>query len=64
MINSKLSYYSREYQQPDFIEAMEDKRSSWLSELNPVIIGKIPDFDTVVGEVTEFMSSIVSRNRT
>ena len=64
MINSKLSYYSREYQQPDFIEAMEDKRSSWLSELNPVIIGKIPDFDTLVGEVTEFMSSIVSRNRT
>ncbi|MHB8397105.1 MAG: nucleotidyl transferase AbiEii/AbiGii toxin family protein [Thermoplasmataceae archaeon] len=64
MINSKLSYYSTEYHHPDFIEAMEEKRSFWRSELNPVMIGKIPEVDIVVKEVSEFMGSIVSKNST
>ncbi|MHB1709295.1 MAG: hypothetical protein ACYCT2_07470 [Thermoplasmataceae archaeon] len=56
--------HSTEYYHHDFIEAMEDKRSFWRSELNPVIIGKIPDVDIVVKEVAEVMSSIVSKNST
>ncbi|EQD34490.1 protein containing DUF1814 [mine drainage metagenome] len=58
MINSKLSYYSAAYTHTDFVDALNRKKPIWNSDLEPVIIGKVPEFDAVIKEVLGFVKNI------
>ncbi|MDG6928318.1 MAG: nucleotidyl transferase AbiEii/AbiGii toxin family protein [Nitrososphaerota archaeon] len=51
LIQSKLSFYNTTYQ--NFREKVEQNRGIWRRELEPVIFGKIPDFDQVAGEALQ-----------
>ena len=58
MIDTKLGWYSRKFSPTEFDIAVESKRMNWISELQPVAIGVLPDFDMVAEEVKEFMRQI------
>lgn len=52
-VEKKLSYYRKDFDMPEFKEAVERKRGLWKSELKPIIFGKLPDFEAVKNEVLE-----------
>jgi predicted nucleotidyltransferase component of viral defense system len=47
LINKKLEYYKKTFDKKEFVRAVQDKEGIWLSELNPFILGEIPDFKEV-----------------
>jgi len=55
LINKKLAYCNKSFNKEEFKKAVQEKESIWLSELNPFILGKIPDFKSVKKFVLEKM---------
>lgn len=53
LINKKLAYYNKFFNKKEFKKAVQEKESIWLSELNPIILGKIPHFKEVEKYVLE-----------
>lgn len=47
LINEKLSYYKKEFALKEFMENIKKIRAVWKQELEPVIIGSLPDFEVV-----------------
>jgi len=47
LIYKKLEYYKKIFDKKEFIKSIYDKKDIWLSELNPFILGKIPEFEEV-----------------
>ncbi len=47
LINKKLDYYNKTFDKKAFIKAVKSKESIWVSELNPYVLGKIPNFKEV-----------------
>jgi len=47
LVNKKLSYYKMKFDKEKFIEKVSSLEKSWISELQPVIIGNLPDFHAV-----------------
>jgi len=47
LINRKLDYYKKTFNKKEFKKAVQDKGSNWLLELNPFILGSIPNFKEV-----------------
>ena len=47
LINNKLAYYHKSFNKKDFEKAVQEKKSIWLSELSPFVMGEIPNFNIV-----------------
>ena len=47
LINRKLDYYKKTFDKKEFVKAVQNKEGIWLSELNPFILGEIPNFNEV-----------------
>jgi len=47
LVNEKLSYYKKEFDLKEFMENIRRTRAVWKQELKPVIVGSLPDFETV-----------------
>ena len=47
LVNRKLTYYKKVFDKKEFIKAVKDEREAWISELNPFVIGNLPDFKDV-----------------
>jgi len=54
LINEKLSYYKKEFNIEEFKESVERIRAVWRQELEPVIIGSLPDFEVVERDLKLF----------
>lgn len=55
LINEKLSYYNKEFDKTEFKKAVLEKEKIWISELNPFILGKVPEFQEVKNFVLEVL---------
>jgi len=58
LINKKLEYYKKEFDQKEFVKSVLDKEGIWLAELNPLILGEIPDFKEVKKYVLDRMKKL------
>ena len=47
LVNKKLSYYKMKFDKDRFIEKIDSLEKSWVNELQPVIIGNLPNFHDV-----------------
>ncbi|MBU0930307.1 MAG: nucleotidyl transferase AbiEii/AbiGii toxin family protein [Nanoarchaeota archaeon] len=47
LVNKKLEYYKIKFDKKRFMESVGNKRGIWVPELNPLIIGELPDFKEV-----------------
>jgi len=47
LVNEKLSYYGKEFDLKEFMENVRRIGAVWEHELKPVIVGSLPDFETV-----------------
>ncbi|MEM2875169.1 MAG: nucleotidyl transferase AbiEii/AbiGii toxin family protein [Candidatus Hadarchaeales archaeon] len=52
LVNKKLRVYGLEFQPERFRERLEQNRGMWVRDLRDLIMGPLPDFDTVVAELT------------
>jgi hypothetical protein len=51
LVGKKLAYYKKGFGPKEFIERIKMRRDYWETELKPLIIGKLPDFDLVRREI-------------
>jgi len=47
LVKEKLSYYKKEFDLKEFMEDIRRIGAVWKQELKPVIVGSLPDFETV-----------------
>ncbi|MEK6936261.1 MAG: nucleotidyl transferase AbiEii/AbiGii toxin family protein [Nanoarchaeota archaeon] len=57
LINKKLEYYEKTFNKKEFIKAVQNKEDIWLPELNPFILGEIPNFKEVKKYVLDKLSN-------
>lgn len=58
LINKKLEYYKKTFDNREFRDSIKKKRDIWISELRPFVIGEIPDFDEVSKLVLKTLKGI------
>jgi hypothetical protein len=51
LVDKKLAYYKKEFNPEEFIERIKLRKDYWETELKPLIMGKLPDFDLVLREL-------------
>jgi hypothetical protein len=51
LMDKKLAYYKKEFSLEEFIERIKVRRDYWGTELKPLIMGRLPDFDLVSREI-------------
>ncbi|MEM3424373.1 MAG: nucleotidyl transferase AbiEii/AbiGii toxin family protein [Thermoproteota archaeon] len=56
LINEKLSYYRKEFNPRELMVNVERIRAVWRRELEPVIIGSLPDFEAIEKDLKPFFS--------
>ncbi len=54
--NKKLEYYKLKFSMELFEKSLEKKRDVWKTELNPIIIGNVPDFDAVKSSIIDIVT--------
>jgi len=47
LVEKKLEYYKKKFSRKEFSEAVKKKKSIWIPELNPFILGVLPKFHEV-----------------
>ncbi len=47
LINRKLAYYNISFDHNDMVQRIDSKRDIWPSELKPIVIGELSEFDSV-----------------
>ncbi len=61
IINKKLALYRLSFSEDSFREKLSEKRDVWHAELDPLIVGALPEFDVVfekvMDELPRFLSS-------
>jgi len=58
LINEKLSYYKKTFVKKEFIKKLNEKEVIWNNELEPLIMGSLPDFKTVKKDILESVRKI------
>ena len=58
LINEKLRYYERVFEKDMFLERIRGKEDYWKSELNPLVIGRLPRFEVVYKAVEEMLRDL------
>ncbi|MHB8372191.1 MAG: nucleotidyl transferase AbiEii/AbiGii toxin family protein [Thermoplasmataceae archaeon] len=53
LVNKKLRFYNEEFSMSRFITELNKKSPIWKSELNSIIIGKVPDINEVILFITD-----------
>ncbi len=51
LINKKMKYYNETFDIKIFKQKLEEKRDYWMTELEPIIIGRVPDFEMCKKEI-------------
>ena len=51
LINEKLSYYKEEFNSEEFMENIKRIGATWKRELEPVVVGSLPDFEIVEKDI-------------
>lgn len=51
LINEKLSYYKEEFNPEEFMENIKRIGATWKRELEPVVVGSLPDFEIVEKDI-------------
>ena len=51
LVDEKLNHYGKKFVMGEFKEKLEERGGYWESELKPLILGTLPDFQTVEREV-------------
>lgn len=51
LVDEKLSYYGEKFDISVFEESLERKGQIWMSELRPIIFGRLPEFVDVKSEI-------------
>ena len=54
LINKKLKIYKLTYNQKKFVEKVNEKQKMWKRDLQDLIIGNLPEFNSVVAELVEW----------
>jgi len=47
LANKKLEYYKISFDKKKFMESVDNKEGIWIQELNPFIMGELPDFNDI-----------------
>lgn len=55
LVKRKLKLYDEAFSLREFISAVEEKRGHWESDLQDKVIGRLPKFDMVAGELGEIL---------
>jgi hypothetical protein len=55
LINEKLKYYNRLFEKEVFTARVRGMEQYWESELKPLVIGRLPHFEAVYGDVEEML---------
>lgn len=51
LVNRKCKIYGIAYDRGEFVERLNEKRGMWTRDLKSFIIGSLPEFDKVAGEI-------------
>ena len=57
-INSKLAFYDKEWDFQEFSTNLSNKENLWDTELKSIIIGQLPNFESVKENVLNFLEKI------
>lgn len=57
IIEKKMEYYQKSFDEKTFISRLRDKEAEWDEDLVRLIFGPLPDFKTVIKEISEAIKS-------
>ena len=55
LIGKKLAFYGRSFDKSHFLARVEGIGKHWHQELKPIVIGALPKFEDVKGDVFNFI---------
>ncbi len=56
LVNSKLSFYGEKFDVGILKQSINKKRTLWETELDPIILAKLPAFKEVVDHMFSYLS--------
>lgn len=56
LINNKLSYYNIKFDSTEFMQELLSRKSIYLKEVKPIILGTLPDYDDVIATIDGWSS--------
>jgi predicted nucleotidyltransferase component of viral defense system len=58
LVDEKLKYYEKEFDEGELRRLIERRGEYWRSELEPLVLGRLPDFETIKQEVLNGLERI------
>jgi predicted nucleotidyltransferase component of viral defense system len=60
IINKKLSLYSLRFDADSFRAKLAEKKEIWHAEMGPLIVGTVPEFETVFKKIDEAVPKLAN----